>query len=81
MTDESVLGPGDLADQWKDTAGRNRPNNEWFGYEEGWSRDTGTRGPDGKSIIITGAVLQIRQSPDSMVVVAGNSICKFSRLL
>ena len=29
MTDESVLGPGDLADQWKDTAGRNRPNNEW----------------------------------------------------
>ena len=29
MTDESVLGPGDLADQRKDTAGRNRPNNEW----------------------------------------------------
>ena len=29
MTDESVLGPGDLADQRKDTAGRNRQNNEW----------------------------------------------------
>ena len=29
MTDELVLGPGDLADQRKDTAGRNRPNNEW----------------------------------------------------
>ena len=29
MTDESVLGPGDLADQRKDTAGRNRPNNDW----------------------------------------------------
>ena len=29
VTDESVLGPGDLADQRKDTAGRNRPNNEW----------------------------------------------------
>ena len=28
-----------------------------------------------------GAVLRIRQSSDSMVVVAGNSICKFSRLL
>ena len=29
MTDESVLGPGGLADQWKDTTGRNRQNNEW----------------------------------------------------
>ena len=29
MTDESVLGPGDLVDQRKDTAGRNRQNNEW----------------------------------------------------
>ena len=29
MTDESVLGPGDLAGQRKDIAGRNRPNNEW----------------------------------------------------
>ena len=29
MTDESVLGLGDLAGQWKDIAGRNRPNNEW----------------------------------------------------
>ena len=29
MTDESVLGPGDLAYQRKDTAGRNQPNNEW----------------------------------------------------
>ena len=29
MTDESGLGPGDLADQRKDAAGRNRPNNEW----------------------------------------------------
>ena len=29
VTDESVLGPGDLADQRKDTAERNRPNNEW----------------------------------------------------
>ena len=29
VTDESVLGPGDLADQRKDTAGRNRPNNDW----------------------------------------------------
>ena len=29
MTDESVLGPGGLADQRKDTAGRNRQNNEW----------------------------------------------------
>ena len=29
MTDESVLGPGDLADQRKDTAGRNRPNDKW----------------------------------------------------
>ena len=29
MTDESVLGPGDMADQRKDTAGRKRPNNEW----------------------------------------------------
>ena len=47
-------------------------------------RDTGTRGPDGKNIIKTGGgggVLQIWRSPDSMVVVAGNSICKFVRLL
>ena len=29
MTDESVLGPGDLAGQRKDIAGRQRPNNEW----------------------------------------------------
>ena len=29
MTDESVLGPGDLTDQRKDTAERNQPNNEW----------------------------------------------------
>ena len=29
MTDESVLGPGDLAGQRKDIAGQNRPNNEW----------------------------------------------------
>ena len=29
MTDESVLGPGGLADQWKDTTGRNRQNDEW----------------------------------------------------
>ena len=29
ITDESVLGPGDLADQRKVTAGRNRPYNEW----------------------------------------------------
>ena len=29
MTDESGLGPVDLADQRRDTAGRNRPNNEW----------------------------------------------------
>ena len=29
MTDESVLGPGDLAGQRKDIAGRHRPNNEW----------------------------------------------------
>ena len=29
VTDESVLGPGDLADQRKDTAGRNQPNKEW----------------------------------------------------
>ena len=29
MTDESVLGQGDLAGQRKDIAGRNRPNNEW----------------------------------------------------
>ena len=29
MTDESVLGPGDLAGQRKDIAGRNRLNNEW----------------------------------------------------
>ena len=29
MTDQSVLGPGDLANQRKDTAGRNRQNNEW----------------------------------------------------
>ena len=29
MTDESVLGPGDLAGQLKDIAGRYRPNNEW----------------------------------------------------
>ena len=29
MTDESVLGPWDLADQRKDIAGRHRPNNEW----------------------------------------------------
>ena len=28
-TDESGLGPVDLADQRRDTAGRNRPNNEW----------------------------------------------------
>ena len=28
-TDESGLGPVDLADQQRDTAGRNRPNNEW----------------------------------------------------
>ena len=27
-----------------------------------------------------GAVLQIRQSPDSMAIVAGNSTCKFFRL-
>ena len=29
MTDESVLGPGGLADQQKDTTGRNRQNDEW----------------------------------------------------
>ena len=29
MTDESVLGPGGLADQRKDTTGRNRQNEEW----------------------------------------------------
>ena len=29
MTDESVLGPGGLAEQRKDTAGRNRQYNEW----------------------------------------------------
>ena len=29
MTDESVLGPGGLADQRKDTASRNRQNDEW----------------------------------------------------
>ena len=29
MKDESVLGPGDLAGQRKDIAGRNRSNNEW----------------------------------------------------
>ena len=29
MADESVLGPGGLADLRKDTAGRNRQNNEW----------------------------------------------------
>ena len=29
MTNESVLGPRGLADQWKDTTGRNRPNDEW----------------------------------------------------
>ena len=29
MTDESALGPGGLVDQRKDTAGRNRQNNEW----------------------------------------------------
>ena len=29
MTDESVLGPGDLAGQRKDIAGRHRPSNEW----------------------------------------------------
>ena len=29
VTDKSVLGPGNLADQRKDTAGQNRPNNEW----------------------------------------------------
>ena len=29
MTDESGLGPVDLTDQRRDTAGRNRPNNEW----------------------------------------------------
>ena len=29
VTYESVLGPGDLADQRIDTDGRNRPNNEW----------------------------------------------------
>ena len=29
MTDESVLGPGGLADQRKDTTGRNRQNDEW----------------------------------------------------
>ena len=29
MTDESRLGPLDLADHQGDTAGRNRPNNEW----------------------------------------------------
>ena len=29
MTDESVLGPGGLADQRKDTAGRNQQNDEW----------------------------------------------------
>ena len=28
-TDELGLGPVDLADQQRDTAGRNRPNNEW----------------------------------------------------
>ena len=28
-TDESGLGPVDLADQQRDAAGRNRPNNEW----------------------------------------------------
>ena len=29
MTDKSVLGPGDLAGQRKEIAGRHRPNNEW----------------------------------------------------
>ena len=29
MTDESVLGRGGLADQRKDTTGRNRQNDEW----------------------------------------------------
>ena len=29
MTDDSMLGSGDLAGQRKDIAGRNRPNNEW----------------------------------------------------
>ena len=29
MTDESVLGLGNLAGQRKDIAGRHRPNNEW----------------------------------------------------
>ena len=29
MTDESVLGPGDLAGQRKEIADRHRPNNEW----------------------------------------------------
>ena len=29
MMDESVLGPGYLAGQRRDTAGRNRPNSEW----------------------------------------------------
>ena len=29
MTDESVLGPGGLANQRKDTTGRNRQNDEW----------------------------------------------------
>ena len=29
MTDEAVLGPGGLADQRKDTTGRNRHNDEW----------------------------------------------------
>ena len=29
MTDEAVLGPGGLADQRKDTTGRNRQNDEW----------------------------------------------------
>ena len=43
---------------------------------------TGTRGPDGKNIIKGGgAVLLIRRFPDLMVVVAGNSICRLSRLL
>ena len=29
LTDESVLGPGVLADQRKDMTGRNRPKDEW----------------------------------------------------
>ena len=29
MTDEAGLGPGGLADQRKDTTGRNRQNDEW----------------------------------------------------